>query len=184
MKHQKPDLPHGPASADNYTGDKKIDPIQDVITGLSTLESSLTPLEALQVQVTKFFRQGPGVASRLWNSISVSILNGSLAVSLGSISRFNFFGAPWNSCKLAATLVLVLASSKETAYEAVTFQSQSLGGFATLSIIRGTPTASLSAAFKKVKAIATGPSKLTTVIGVSLTDVHIFELAEKGTSAH
>lgn len=62
------------------------------------------------------------------------------------------------------------------------FVSRSLGGLSTLPLIRSTPSSSFLSTFENAKGATLGPGKKTTVLRVSLVDVHIFELVEKGKS--
>lgn len=155
------------------------DPVQDVATSMYDLDPNLAPLRALQVQVINLFQRGPNVASRLWNKIFMAILNNSEPIPA---SADILYIARWTSCKLAATLVLVLAASKESMFEALKFLSRSLGGLPTLPLIQNTPSASFKDAFNAAKASAMGHTKRTTVIAACLFDVHMFELAGKGIS--
>lgn len=88
----------------------------------------------------------------------------------------------WNSCKLAATLVIIFAAplDGESLFLAVKTQSRSLGGLPSLEHIRKTPSASLDTAYRRAKQDAFGDGKRTTVMAVNLTDVHIFGLVEQG----
>lgn len=61
------------------------------------------------------------------------------------------------------------------------FQSGSLGGLPTYDSIRKTPSALFPQAFQRAKLAATN-NKQTTILGVTLADAHIFELARRGTS--
>ncbi|KAF8864164.1 hypothetical protein BDZ45DRAFT_797666 [Acephala macrosclerotiorum] len=70
----------------------------------------------------------------------------------------------WSSCKLAATLVLILASSKDTMFKAMKFQSRSLGGLPTLPQIGSTLSTSFQSAFENAKSVALGLGKKTTVL--------------------
>ncbi|CZR54407.1 uncharacterized protein PAC_04291 [Phialocephala subalpina] len=143
--------------------------------------STTSPLQALIEEIANNFRSSPDRASKTFANIQDAVLNNTTRVR-DHMQPLASFTHPWNSCKLAATLVLVLASSKDTMLEAMKFQSRSLGGLPNLEITRSTPTTSFSTAFEIAKSVALGPGKKTTILGVSLVDMHIFELAEKGQS--
>ncbi|OCK76830.1 hypothetical protein K432DRAFT_305513 [Lepidopterella palustris CBS 459.81] len=76
---------------------------------------------------------------------------------------------------------MVLAASKSNVAAALKFLSKVRGGLPTLEQIRATPSQSLSTAYQSAKKAALEENK-TTILGVSLTDVHIFELESRGTS--
>ena len=78
---------------------------------------------------------------------------------------------PWNSCKLAASLVLILAAPKdpEAMHSALKFQSSTLGGLPTMAMINSTPSADLAARFARAKKAALdGKVGKVTVLTVSL----------------
>lgn len=83
---------------------------------------------------------------------------------------------------MAATLILLFAApgDRHSLFAAVKTQSRSLGGLPSLTHIRETPSASFEEAYQKAKKLALGREGFTTVMAVTLTDVHIFELAEQG----
>ncbi|KPM44964.1 hypothetical protein AK830_g1629 [Neonectria ditissima] len=82
---------------------------------------------------------------------------------------------------MATTLILLFASSSDPTciHATLKSQSQSLGGLPTYDLIQKTPSASFLQAFTRAKAAAVGEAN-TTVMAVSLVDVHIFALAERG----
>lgn len=87
---------------------------------------------------------------------------------------------PWNSYKLAATLVLLCSSPRNGMFQAIQFMSHRLCCLLTASLMRRAPSASFGKAFAAAKELALSHQESTTVIGVSLVDVHIFELADRG----
>jgi hypothetical protein len=82
---------------------------------------------------------------------------------------------------MAATLVLLLASSKDPAclHAALKSQFRNLGGLPTYDYIKNTASASLPLAFRRAKIAAMNDGQ-TTVLAVALVDVHIFEPAQRG----
>lgn len=86
-------------------------------------------------------------------------------------------------CKMAATLVLLYATSNDLVclYNALKLQTHSLGGLLNYKFIRKTLSASLFLDFRRAKLAAIN-YKQTTVLAVALVDVHIFELAQRGKS--
>ncbi|EOA85692.1 uncharacterized protein SETTUDRAFT_111360 [Exserohilum turcica Et28A] len=147
----------------------------------------------LRHQVEIFFSFGPDLASFVFGKLqgfaaggSNKLIGSKFDVSLSgldskSLSQWSSL-YPWNSCKMAATLVLLFAAPRdsESLFFAVKTQSRSLGGLPTLEHIRETPSASLDTAYRRAKQDAFGDGKRTTVMAVNLTDVHIFELVEQG----
>lgn len=88
---------------------------------------------------------------------------------------------PWNSCKLASTLVLLLATPKDAdaMHAALRWQSRTLGGLPTMSVIKTTPSADLSARVAMAKQAAfNGKVPTCTVLGVSLVDGQMREWKE------
>lgn len=157
--------------------------LKSVFHKLKSIDHTLAPLEILRQQIEAIFSRGRLVASTLFMGVNESAKKGELKIDLKQISG-NFTKLPWNSCKLAATLVLIFASPprQKCMFEAIKLNSQSLGGLPTLQMIRSIPSASFNQAYKKAKDAALSPNGATTVICVLLTDVHIFELARLGTS--
>lgn len=157
------------------------DAIPQVFTALASLSDDLTPLIALQAQVKDFFSCGTYAATNAFARMITAVRDCTCEVA-----RFSFpipsAAMPWNSCKLAASQVLVLAAPADAVLPALALQSRSLSGGLKLESIRGTPTASLRAAFNEAKALATGPLQSTTIMDVTLIDVRIFELAAQGKS--
>jgi hypothetical protein len=167
--------------------------IREFVVILNTLPSGTSTLVMLRHQVEIFFSFGPDLASFVFAKLQEFAAAGSnepiesnFNVSLSgldskSLSQWSSL-CPWNSCKMAATLVLLFAApgDSESLFFAVKTQSRSLGGLPTLKHIRETPSASLDTAYRRAKQYAFGDGKRTTVMAVNLTDVHIFELAEQG----
>ncbi|KAE8311206.1 hypothetical protein BDV41DRAFT_542830 [Aspergillus transmontanensis] len=88
----------------------------------------------------------------------------------------------WNSCQLAATLVLLLASPPEpnSVFEALKFLSKSLGGLPTMTDVLKTPSTDLPKRFAQAKKAAIdGKVGKVTVLGVNLVDVEMLERGEK-----
>jgi hypothetical protein len=159
--------------------------VRRAITALRSINSDITPLEALRIRIGAFFTSGPLVASFIVANLHATVANRSTVLSSGTwdysdIEQYNFL-QPWSSCKLAASLVLVTASSEYRMFDALKFQSNSFGGLPTLVKIRNTPTASFSDSFGKAKTAAETQGR-TTIIGVSLVDIHIFRLAQAKTA--
>ena len=87
---------------------------------------------------------------------------------------------PWRSCKLAASLVLILAAPRNRVRDALTFLSASGGGRPTLAAINSTPSADVRKAFKAAKKAAIdGKVGKVTIIGVNLVDVEMIERTER-----
>ncbi|RYP42583.1 hypothetical protein DL767_000107 [Monosporascus sp. MG133] len=165
--------------------------VQDLIGILNSPPPTGTPLAALADKLERFFALGPHVASMIFCRLQCALAgseytiekpDGRVRVPLrladppGVVDYSVQF--PWNSCKLATTLVLVLGApaDDEILHEALKYQSRSLGGLPTLEMMRQTPSASLGLAFQRAKAAALREEK-TTLMGVGLVDAHIFELS-------
>ena len=77
-----------------------------------------TPLEELDRAVKSYFSDGLLVASTKFATLQQSILRGESTIILGENLRLlETYAAerlPWNSCKLATTLVLLFASPRES----------------------------------------------------------------------
>lgn len=149
----------------------------------------LTPLEELDCAIKEFFDKGPVNASIKFHALQSAALEGCTEVEVDStpglpvpfISRT----IPWNSCKLATTLVPLFAcpTDPESILNALKFQSRSLGGLPTFEDIIRNPSADLSKRFAKAKKAAIdGKIGKTTVLGVSLVDVEMIERSEKRSS--
>jgi hypothetical protein len=153
---------------------------EDIIRALRrpAPENLQSPLLALQQQVLNIFKHGPQRATGVYGSLSGAAQSGLTKAKMPD----GDLPIPWNSCKAAATLIGLLACPSDRVYEVVKFLSQALGGLPTLKEIRKTPSASLQTAYQNAKALACGEKHISSAIVVSLTDVHIFELAAKGRS--
>lgn len=164
--------------------DRSVAKILTVQAALEAPKQHLSPLQALKAQVDALLIDGPPLAlvavQQLINAVDCQTVH----VRLQEDSNFDLLcqNGPiiWKSCKLAATAVLILAASKARVQEALKFNSQLRGGLPTLHQVRSTPSQSLAQAFGKAKKAALDDGK-TTIIGVSMVDVHIFELVERGT---
>jgi hypothetical protein len=158
--------------------------IQRVIASLPAINEHRSPLQFLRASIATFFSEGPQIASFIFRQLQIAAIQGDTSIRVPKDIildpldlEFNF---PWNSCKLATTLVLLIACRHNEVFEALKFQSGQLGGLPTLSLIRSTPSSSFAQAFAKAKKAALNGEMATTVIGVSLIDVHIFELNVRG----
>lgn len=158
--------------------------IQRVIASLQTTNEHRSPLQLLRESIARFFLEGPQIASFIFRQLQVAAVKGDTSILVPQDSildpRDPEFNLPWNSCKLATTLVLLFACRHNEVFEALKYQSGQLGGLPTLSLIRSTRSSSFAQAFAKAKKAALSGEMATTVIGVSLTDVHIFELNVQG----
>ena len=146
-----------------------------------------SPLNSLYAKIYHFFDDGIQIASFRFAAIQTSV-----TMSEAEVKHFAYQAAslalvrkslPWNSCKLAATLVLLHAVPKDSnvMFEALNFQSQGLGGLPTMSMISVTPSASLAPRFAQAKKAAIdGKVGKCTVLSVSLADVEMIERGENG----
>jgi hypothetical protein len=153
---------------------------EDIVRALrrpapDNLQSALL---VLQQQVLNVFKHGPQRATGIYGSLLEAALSGLTKAKIpdGDLPIL------WNSCRAAATLVGLLACPSGRADEVMEFLSRRPGGLTTLKEIRKTPSASLQTAFLDAKALACSEKRISSVIVVSLTDVHIFELVEQGRS--
>lgn len=137
-----------------------------------------SPLCELQEQVQRFFQFGPLHAGGVFNEMSHAADRGTTVVDIPDMD----VSPPWNSCKAAATLVALFACQADRLKEVRRSQRRLFGDMPTLEDIRKTPNTSLQDAFQKAKSQARNDSGHTTVLAVTLTNVHIFELAEQGRS--
>lgn len=144
-------------------------------------------MEKLDNALKYFFRDGPEVASYTFDALRMAVMKGKTDVVVDE-RRMRYIGsivarlAPWSSCKLACTLVLLFASSADTAsmLEALKWQSGSLGGLPTMAEIINNPSADLPRRFTQAKKAAIdGKIGKVTVLGVSLVDVEMIERSEK-----
>lgn len=153
------------------------------------LSSSRTPspLDCLFAKIYHFFDNGIQIASSRFAAIQTSVTMGEAEVkhSAYQTASRGLVGEslPWNSCKLAATLVLLHAVPKDAniMFEALKFQSRRLGGLPTMSMISVAPSASLAPRFAQAKKAAIdGKEGKCTVLSVSLVDVEMIERGENG----
>lgn len=153
---------------------------EDIIRALRRPASDnvQSALLALQQQVLNIFKHGPQRATGIYGSLLEAALSGLTKAKIpdGDLPIL------WNSCRAAATLVGLLACPSGRFDEVMEFLSRDLGDRTTLKAIRETPSASLHTAFQDAKALACSEKRTSSVIEVSLTDVHIFELTERGRS--
>ena len=145
-----------------------------------------SPLNNLFAKIHHFFADGAQTASIRFAAIQTIVTTGEVEVTHSAYQAASHVLAgnslPWNSCKLAATLVLLHAVPKnaEAMFKALKFQSQSLGGLPTMSMINATPSANLAARFAQAKKAAIdGKVGKCTVLAVSLVDVEMIERGEK-----
>ncbi|CAF9940458.1 MAG: hypothetical protein ALECFALPRED_008680 [Alectoria fallacina] len=143
------------------------------------------PLNHLFAKIDLFFADGTQTASIRFAAIQATVTEGEAEVTHSScqVASRTLAGnsLPWNSCKLAATLVLLHAvpTDAQVMFEALKFQSQSLGGLQTMSTISGAPSASLASRFAQAKKAAVdGKVGTCTVLAVSLVDVEMIERGE------
>jgi len=113
-------LPSTPNEID-HTLEKTFDPPRvDEATILARKSHGLplTPLEELDKAIKGFFDDGPAAASKAFAALQSAVMYGETVVDPDNTIPFGMeeFIAqkfPWNSCKLATTLVLLFASSPE-----------------------------------------------------------------------
>ncbi|ROW05630.1 hypothetical protein VSDG_00108 [Cytospora chrysosperma] len=162
------------------------------LSGRQESPEKRSPLDLLRVMVESFFRLGPETASLLFSSLHYAVGTQSYKMVFSSMVRIDVFASnpsfiidnfPWNSCKMAASLVLLLAAhaTPESLREALKPQSQSMGGMPTRESLKTSVPDSLSREFRRAKRAALEEGK-TTVMGVKMIDKHIFDLVAQGTS--
>ncbi|TGO07031.1 hypothetical protein BTUL_0344g00020 [Botrytis tulipae] len=172
--------------------------LKDSVTQLLPLinanSAQQSPLLALNEKVESLFKYGPDIAVFIFSKLQLHIKEKTYKRT-GAIIEIGIFSEEsdlsldqdhsflWKSCKMAATLVLLFATSNDPVFldNALKSQSRSLGGLPTYDSIRKTPSASLPLAFQRAK-LAAKNNEQTTVFAVALVDVHIFELAQRGAS--
>ncbi|KUL88250.1 hypothetical protein ZTR_05034 [Talaromyces verruculosus] len=146
-----------------------------------------TPLEKLDSALKYFFQDGPEAASYAFDALRTAVIKGKTNVVVDE-KRMRYMGpivarlAPWSSCKLACTLVLLFASpsDQDSMLKELRWQSASLGGLPTMAEISSTPSADLPRRFTQAKKAAIdGKIGKVTVLGVSLVDVDMIERGEK-----
>lgn len=177
-------IPSTPTEIDSILertwGPPRVD--EATILARRSLGLPFTPLEELDKAVKRFFDEGPAVASQKFGALQSAVLDGETVVDLGFAFPFIERQIPWNSCKLATTLVLLFACSAEPQFmlEALRFQARSLGGLPTMAEILRSPSADLRKRFSEAKVAAIdGKVGKVTVLGVSLVDVEMIERGEK-----
>ncbi|CAD6592062.1 MAG: hypothetical protein ASARMPRED_005962 [Alectoria sarmentosa] len=143
------------------------------------------PLNHLFAKIDRFFADGTQTASIRFAAIQATVTKGEAEVTHSSCQVASRMLAgnslTWNSCKLAAALVLLHAvpPNAQVMFEALKFQSQSLGGLPTMSTINGAPSASLASRFAQAKKAAVdGKVGKCTVLAVNLVDVEMIERGE------
>jgi hypothetical protein len=138
--------------------------IREFVVILNTLPSGTSTLAALRHQVEIFFSFGLDLTSFVFAKLQEFASAGSnkpielnfdvslSGLDLKPLSQWSSL-YPWNSCKMAATLVLLFAApgDSESLFLAVKTQSRSLGGLPTLKHISETPSASLDTAYQRAK---------------------------------
>ncbi|KUI68787.1 hypothetical protein VM1G_04420 [Cytospora mali] len=145
-----------------------------------------TPLSLLQAMVESFFTFGPNMASFLFSKLQMAVrfenfeITASSRLKVGTLVQLPSMDLkkfPWNSCKMSASLVLLLAAhaTPESLYETLKTQSRSMGGMPTRESLASSISDSLSVKFQRAKRAALEEGK-TTVMGVTLVDKYIFEL--------
>lgn len=175
----EPNKPNATLSKFVAQGRIKLDPLSP-----SQIPS---PLSNLFAKIYYFFADGTQTASIRFAAIQEIVTAGEAEVthSAYQIASRTLFGnsLPWNSCKLAATLVLLHAAPRnaQVMFEALKFQSQSLGGLPTMSMINAAPSANLASRFAQAKKAAVdGKVGKCTALAVSLVDVEMIERGENG----
>ncbi|KAE9965300.1 hypothetical protein BLS_004801 [Venturia inaequalis] len=149
--------------------------------------ASGTPIEVLKLQIAANISDTLPIAAYLASTMTAAIEGNAWTIPLfPKMFQFNadsFADAEniWKSCKFVTIFIMSIAASKAGALQAIKFCSMTRGGLPTLKLIRNTPTSSFRSAFVVAKTAAQKHGK-TTVIGVALADVHIFEMAQRGTS--
>lgn len=148
-----------------------------------------SPLEQLHKQVLEFFpenvdkKTSEKMASIKFAALQTAIGSGDLAIRAEHLPPPSLHPViaervPWRSCKLAATLVLILAAPKSRVDDALAFQSMTMNRL-TMASINSTSSADLKLAFKSAKKAAIdGKFGKVTIIGVNLVDVGMIERAE------
>jgi hypothetical protein len=169
-----------PAEAEANDDDESNANFEDIVSALHkpSTESLQSPLLALQQQVATIFKHGPLRAGGVFESLSEAARSGVTTAK----TPLGDWPVPWNSCKAAATLVGLLAFPVKRLFEVAKFQSESLGGLPTYEEIHNDPSTSLLKNFQHAKALAHSEHGTSSVLVVSLIDVHIFELARQGRS--
>ncbi|KAL2041859.1 hypothetical protein N7G274_005644 [Stereocaulon virgatum] len=147
-----------------------------------------SPLDHLHQTLLTIFIAGDQSASVVFTTLKIVSLEGRTHITLldheaAACSMLGITSLPWNSCKLAATLVLLLAApnDRDIMYSALKNQSRSMGGLPTMAMINATPPADLPARFAKAKKDAIdGKLGKVTILAVTLVDVEMIERGEVG----
>ncbi|KAF2810255.1 uncharacterized protein BDZ99DRAFT_520334 [Mytilinidion resinicola] len=159
--------------------------LKETIAAMQSPKTTMTPISALKAQVGALLSKDLSIPLFIWHRISSAIDNGALDVHADIKDyrslKSQFEPILWKSCKLATSILLCLAALQHKAQAALKFRSRTRGGMPTLSQIRTTPSESFRGAYVKAKEAVLKEGK-TTIVAVSLTDVHIFELAARGKS--
>ena len=184
-----------PSSIPSNPGTRLKDCVTQLLPLINVNSAQQSPLLALNEQVGALFQCGPDIAVFIFSNLQLHIKEKTYRRT-GAIIEIGIFSEEetdlslsqnrsflWKSCKMAATLVLLFATSNDPVCldNALKSQSRSLGGLPTYDSIRKTPSASLYLVFQRAK-LAAKNDKQTTVLAVALVDVHIFELAQRGAS--
>jgi hypothetical protein len=184
-----------PSSILSNPGTRLKDSVTQLLPMINANSVQQSPLLALNEQVGALFKCGPDIAVFIFSKLQLHIKEKTYRRT-GAIIEIGIFSEEqtdlslsqdrsflWKSCKMAATLVLLFATSNDPKCldNALKSQSRSLGGLPTYDSIRETPSASLPLAFRRAK-LAAMNDRQTTVLAVALVDVHIFELAQRDAS--
>ncbi|KAF2499483.1 hypothetical protein BU16DRAFT_579040 [Lophium mytilinum] len=159
--------------------------LKETVSALKFPETTMTPIAALKAHVEALLSKDLSIAMFVWHRISAAIDDEILDVQADikdyQTLKSQFDPILWKSCKLTTSLLLCLAAPQDKMQAALKFRSKIRGGMPTLDQIRTTPSESFRGAYAKAKEAAMKEGK-TTIVAVSLTDVHIFELAARGKS--
>ncbi|TGO29683.1 hypothetical protein BPAE_0012g00380 [Botrytis paeoniae] len=165
-------------------------PLKDSVTQLLPLinakSSQQSPLLVLFKKVELLFKCGPDTALFIFLKLQLHIKEKTykrtgaiIEISIFSQEETDFSHGQdqsllWRSCKMAATLVLLFATSDDpvSLHNALKSQSHSLGGLPNYDSVRKTPSASLLLAFRRAK-LAAQTNNQTTILAVTLVDVHL-----------
>lgn len=146
----------------------------------------LTPLEELEITVQSFFDKDPDTASLRFTAIGDAVMMGSTRV-YPSISRFSARSLipkiPWDSSRLAATLILVLAAppDEKAMNNALSYLSRKTAAFPSVKTVSKVASADFAKRFAKAKQDAVnGKVGKVTVLAVQLVDVATLRREERG----
>ncbi|KAK3622947.1 hypothetical protein LTR56_021888 [Elasticomyces elasticus] len=150
--------------------------LAETFKDLATQSPSRSPLLALHKQVTTVFSKGlPGTVAMynaLWHAAGRNTTQ--------ACHERDYYKP--ESHEDTVTLVTLFACPKDRLHDARAFQRESLGGAPTLENVRDEQIPSFGAAYRAAKGAARGEKHITTVMAVSLVDVHSMELAARGDS--